>query len=78
MQQRIDEVRHAASNALLRDLDSEGGHGALAARRLPSDAGFGLVAERAAGPGEVLLSVPLSLVLQTSDEHEVRSGGMYD
>lgn len=78
VQQRNDEVRHAAANALLRDLDCEGGHGALAARQLPGDAGFGLVAERAAGPGEVLLSVPLTLVLQTSDEPEVKSGGVCD
>ena len=72
-EQRSEQVRHAAANALLQVLDPEGGHRAVAAQQLLGAAGLGLVALREAAPGETLLRVPLPLVLQTCGGSEVGS-----
>lgn len=72
-EQRTEQVRHAAANALLRTMAPEGCHSALAAQQLPDAAGLSLVALRGAVPGETLLRVPLALVLQTRGESDVSS-----
>lgn len=66
-----ETARHAASQRLLNSLtDSEAP--AIACRCVSPGAGLALVADRDIPPGAILLTVPMSVVLMTEDNDQVR------
>lgn len=66
-----ETARLEASRRLLNSL-TDSGKPATACRCISPGAGLALVADRDVPPGAVLLSVPMSIVLMTEDDDQVR------